>query len=264
MDLLAQVRSAVRTKALWQTVAFGIPFAIICYLGLTEFADTAHCFTDGLFIFGLAVFAVMIAEDWRDATVDVRLTAALLVFLLFASKQPVGNFLATGFAAFLFFRIVFVLSALVRLHGCSRKKEQCIIQIDGKAQMDEKYLAFLPSFGCALLVFSVAAILQNEPIALLREFHVTLDVIWTMLPTSLMVALLVILISIWLMVEALFHLLAKRFPKELEAGIGMGDVIVLPIFAAFLGLTAFTLVLFMSCFLHIGIFLCRRYIHWGV
>ena len=92
----------------------------------------------------------------------------------------------------------------------------------------------------------------------------TIDVIWTMLPTSLMVALLVILLGIWLVVEALFHLLAKRFPEELEAGIGMGDVIVLPIFAAFLGLTAFTLVLFMSCFLHIGIFLCRRYIHWGV
>lgn len=264
MNFIAQVQSAVRTKVLWQMVAFGIPFAIICYLGLTEYADTAHCLPDVLFVFGLAVFAVMIAEDWLEATVDVRMTGALLVLLLLASNQPVGNFLVTGFAAFLFFRIVFVLSALIRLHGCSCKKEQCIIQIDGQEQNCEKYLAFLPSFGCALFIFSLVTLFHDEPIVILRQFEQAFNGIWQMLPTSLMVALVVLLLGIWILVEALFHLLVKRFPEEAEAGIGMGDVIILPIFAAFLGISAFTLILFLSCFVHIGIFLCRTYIHWEV
>lgn len=263
MNLVTQACEAFRKKTFWQTVAFGIPFCICCYLGLLEFANTRSCLTDGLFILGLAVFSVMIAEDWREATVDVRATAVLLVLLLLASNQPVGNFIATGFAAFLFFRIVFVLSALLRLRGCSCKKEQCIIQIEGKEQ-EERYLAYLPSFGCALLVFSFATMLRDEPVAILRQFESAFDGIWLMVPTSFMVGILSLLLIIWILIEAIFHLVAKRFPEEMEAGIGMGDVIVLPIFAAFLGFSAFTLVLFLSCFIHIGIVLCRNYIHLGV
>ena len=264
MNLVVQVRQAFQKKALWQTAAFGIPFCIFCYLGLMEFANTRYFLTDGLFIFGLAVFSVMIAEDWRDAMVDVRATAVLLVLLLLASNQPVGNFIATGFAAFLFFRIVFVLSALLHLRGCSScKKEQCIIQIEGKDQ-EERYLAYLPSFGCAMLVFSFVTMLRDEPVAILRQFESAFDGIWLMVPTSFMVGILSLLLIIWILIEAIFHLVAKRFPEEMEAGIGMGDVIVLPIFAAFLGISAFTLVLFLSCFIHIGIVLCRNYIHLGV
>jgi len=264
MNFLAQLCSAVRKKSFWQTVAFRIPFLFICYLGLMEFVDVVHCLPFVLFVFGLAVFSVMIAEDWQEATVDVRLTAVLFVFLLFASSQPAGNFLVTGFAAFLFFRIVFVLSALVRLHGCSCKKEHCIIQIDGQSQTEERYLAFLPSFGCALFVFSLTTLFRDEPIAILRQFEQAFNGIWQMLPTSLMAAFLVLLLGIWTLIEGLFRHFSKHFPEEAEAGIGMGDVIVLPIFAAFLGISAFTLVLFLSCFIHIGIFICRNYIHWEV
>lgn len=263
LNLVAQIRDCFRKKTLWQTVAFGIPFCILCYFGLMEYAETRYCLTDTLFVFGLAVFAVMVVEDWRDSTVDVRWTAVLLVLLLFTSKQPAGNFIVTGFAAFLFFRIVFVLSALIRLRWCSCKKEQCIIQIDGRGEK-ELYLAYLPSFGGALVAYSFATMLYNAPAVFLQQFEDGFVGIWDMVPTSLMVGIIVSLLTIWGIIEAIFRFAMKRFPEEMKAGIGMGDVIVLPIFAAFLGISAFTLVLFLSCFIHIGIVLCRNYIHLGV
>lgn len=262
MNVIAQICSAAKKKSLWKAVAFGVPFSIICYLGMVDFTAAAHGIAYESFVLALVVFAVMVVEDWREATVDVRLTAILLVLLLLASRQPAGNFIITGFAAFLFFRSVFVLSALIRWHGCSCKKEECIIQIDG--QSCEKFLAFLPSFGGALLLFSISTLFITEPYTILRQFEDAFNGIWMMIPTSLMAAIIVVLLGIWLLMEALFHQLKKRFPEDLEAGIGMGDVIVLPIFAAFLGLTTFTFVLFLSCFLHIGIFFCRNYIHWEV
>ena len=64
------------------------------------------------------------------------------------------------------------------------------------------------------------------------------------------------ILAIWFILEYAYRRLQKQGADMVE-GLGMGDVLVLPIFAAFLGLSLFGVVLLFACLTQLGHYFTR-------
>lgn len=239
---------------------FAMPYLAICYLGLAAFADTENFVADNLFQIALFLFAFMIIEDWLDMTVDVRCTAVLAILLVLSSAQPAGNFLLTGVLAFICFRLFYLLSIVCHAWRC--KRQPCI-QTESCTKVVPSAMPFLPSFGIGILCYALCCLLLPNALTFLEPIQDTMQVVYEAVAPQLVLVGIFIVLFAWLTAEMVFRSYRKHW-DDVEAGLGMGDVIVLPLFAAFLGITTFSLVLLLACFIHIGIYFFRCFIHWEV
>ena len=262
MDIITRARTAA-SKVRWERILlFGIPFVLVCGVGLLPFTDGTPLGMRWLFPFAMALFYIMIVEDWLEMTVDTRLTAILLVLLLFSSEEHIGNFLLTGLIVFLPLRAIFLASSLWRSRSEDARLRESYVEYDGS---HPRVQPFLPSFGTALAIFALLEILRGYvPLPFITALREAAELMWGVLSVEQGTAGVLVLVLLWGLLESAYRRRMRRVHlAEEDAAIGMGDVIVLPIFAAFLGITTFSFVLLVACLIHVAIYV-SGIVHWEV
>ena len=241
MDIITKVRTAKNKLTLMGG------FALIGSMAYASYS----VFPMLLFV-TLFIFADMMDEDAKYTTVDIRKVAVLGVFFLLASKEPVGNFLFTALMTVFVFRIIYLL-AILKYSRRIKKTE-----IIGEEKNSLNPIGLLPSFGIAFFLFGLHLQITNqaEP-AFLLGFQNFLKETGTFL--SQITLFWIIAVVLWIQLELIVRWYKKQ-KVEIVEGLGMGDVVVFPFFAAFMGITPFLFVLFLGCIVHIVQY-AARYIY---
>lgn len=240
MDIITKVRTAKN-----KLIIMG-GFALISSAAYSNYSINFLI----LFI-ALCIFADMMLEDAKYMTVDIRKTVALGVFLLLASKEPIGNFIFTILVTMLIFRIIYLLAIL------KYSKKDTNTKTTPNQIIDENNpIGLLPSFGLAFFFFG--AFLQatnfNVPHFILG-FQEFLKVIGIFIAENTVIWILIL--GFWFLIEFIVNRYKQSQDIVIVEGLGLGDVIVFPIFAAFLGISLFLFIFFLGCITHILQYLAR-------
>lgn len=248
MNLFAQIRMELGKAKRWQTLACAVPFVLICYMGLKGYANFEHLFTGQCFLMGMFFLFLSLVKDWQEGKTDILLLVPLGVLLFLATKEP-KTFCLTGIAAIFCLRIAYLLSVMFRLDTCFWPRRGKATGESG--MLETPLLPFLPSFGCALVIFAFVQMLGTEPIMEeLQHYRMILERMWSVIPLIIYMTASAILVGAWLLTETVYHLVCHKFPARMKDNPSMGSIIVLPILAAFLGITTFLLVLMFGYVIH--------------
>ena len=214
----------------------------VCAYGL----DHLTAFSSAL-VAAMLLFANMMREDAKYLTVDIRKIILLAVFLLIACKIPVGNFLLTTAVAWLFLRLAY-LADMIR----SARRDVNLLVTEPIPCCREP-LPLLPAFGVALVMVALFLCNSAEP-----QFIISLRESMSELVNLAFVAFwpFCLLALLWAFLERFYYRL-KKSGATMTEGLGMGDVLVLPLFAAYLGMALFGVTLFLALLIQLGQYFSR-------
>lgn len=226
---------------------------------LANFLDTE---LKGGFFWLLAVMALfwhMLREDAEQGTVDLRCILLLSAGLFLCSIHPAVIYWFSFLAYLILFRMLYVVSSLLEMG-----KNWCLCHKQGISKESMSFdkripIPFLPCFGGGLFVLILAASFSSDILKPIWSLNDLLTLCIGLLTNRQM---LVILGGL-LLVLGVFELIwgyAKKYQKSVVC-IGMGDVLVLPSFAAFLGGSFFLLVLGCAWLLASGFAWYQKYYH---
>ena len=220
------------------------------------------------FFFLAAVFALfwkMVLEDAEHGTIDIRCIALLTVGLFLCSHQSAPVYLFSFFIYLILFRMLYVASSLweMGIQACrqwrSRKEEaHPVVKADDTAEsLPRGRVPFLPCFAGGLLVLALIVTLLSDGAAPLWRFDDALDACMILLSGEQKMIILAVMLLALGIFEAGYWLAKKRCQPIIC--IGMGDVFVLPGFAAFLGGGFFLMTLGCALLLSLGFVLYQTY-----
>lgn len=214
MNYLTRIRTELGKAERWQTLLCAIPFVFVCCMGLKGFANLSHPASIESFLFGMFFLFLLLVKDWREGKTNLRWLAGLCISLLVASNEP-KTFCLTGIAAIFCFRVLFLISAMLRLDTCFWPKQDTAAK--GKLLKNPMF-SFLPSFGCALVIFSFIQMLGTGPVMVeLQHYRSMLEQMWSVTPLIAYMAGFAMLAGIWLPADRLhrwwFAGLAGKFHR---------------------------------------------------
>lgn len=190
--------------------------------GFANFIRTDWYSSCLILIFLMAVFLNMVIEDFRTKLIDIRKMVVLATGLMMISHYPATYFIVEMFIYYCLFRMLYILIFVVRM-----KTGSCGGDYDADA-LDESlddYCPLLPAYLgglvlCTAFIYPLAYAKENA--------YLMAD-----MPDDIIVFYALILGAILAGMEIAFRMKVKKDARM--EGIGMGDVIILPAFAAFLG-----------------------------
>lgn len=244
---MAHTISAHYLKNKWlQLILAGI-FAIL--LANLLDTDVPFCF---VFLSGtMFLFVRMVIEDFEFRTIDLRYLFILSIGLLICSSRPWEIY---GFEVLLYgglFRIFFILSGFIELG--LRKQKQDLEEMDLELVPSYTSIPYLPCFAVGILIVfgGLAFSLFSPSVYWMLDGMMDSSVRGLMAQhNTFLSATLIILIG----AEILYRVTAKKY--QMIACIGMGDVLLLPSFAAFFGgffLPVMVISLLAACAMHMAI-----------
>lgn len=197
------------------------------------------------------IFMVMVIEDYMYLTIDIRLLGFLAFAGIFLSKFPLQGFFFLLIIGLLYYRIIYLF--LIKYIPIESRMEPEMIVDTTKA------LGFLPSLACGLAIYAFYRIanVDNYPY-FLTSFYDSCNVLYAIAfeePLFFAVLLLPFL-AIWILLEIKRHR-AMANNKAALPMLGDGDVYVMAVWLATLGLADITMVLFISSIVQILAFLYR-------
>ena len=201
-----------------------------------------------LLVGSMCVFENMVVEDLEFKTVDIRKAVILAVLLCLASAKPVIEFLYILGMSFIFFRAICILSMLCSIFF--NKPPEAI----KNNSVPDNSIPLLPCFAVSIVCICILMHINSESL-FFQQFTDVLRIIE-------FTFFLPVYITSFFLLEITHYLIKKNCVYEAEEGLGMGDVLVLPSFAAFMGIPLFTITfilsLFLSIFAHIAQLIIRR------
>lgn len=207
-----------------------------------------------LLLLSMLIFVRMVAEDAAFGTVDLRYTAILVLCLFLCSHYTASNYLFSLFSYLLLFRMMLIMSNLwamlipcqFRVFSKNKDTTEVSEELEDQPVPDclTMKLPFLPCFFGGLFCFLLLLTILNGDTDIIWNANEILDACVNFLSGSAKVLLLFSLLLADGLLELVYYYFKKR--KNVVHCFGMGDVIVLPNFAAFLGGSVFLIVLFFA------------------
>jgi hypothetical protein len=224
---------------------FQLGYISIVSIALANFIAPEKNFCFLILLLTMFLFSNMVIEDATYQTVDIRKAALLALGMLIVSISSLQDFLIRAFLGFAFFRIVYLLSVCIHC----RKMSSFESVNDGYIETDPVPVAFLPCFAGGILIFIFVMQVSGKYFSVLWQLNTAInELIALYMEYSSLQARILIFLP-WLLLEGLSWYLAKQHNGNIREGIGMGDVIVLPIFAAFFGMSIFFAIFTVSSFI---------------
>lgn len=228
---------------------------------LANFLDTE---LKGGFFWLLAVMALfwhMLREDAEQGTVDLRCILLLSAGLFLCSIHPAVIYWFSFLAYLILFRMLYVVSSLLEMSKnrllflCHKQAINRETRPVTSGQMNP--IPFLPCFGGGLFVLILAASFSSDILKPIWSLNDLLTLCISLLTGRQMLVILGGLLLVLSVFELILRY-AKKYQKSVVC-IGMGDVLVLPSFAAFLGGSFFLLVLGCAWLLASGFAWYQKY-----
>lgn len=202
----------------------GVP---IC---LTDFLDSQQRFSFVVFLAAMFLFWDMVCEDAADELVDIRKAGILAIGLCLSSRYTVAAYICQAGLVFAALRMCWMLTLRHHRQTGEESTERNTIRIP-----------FLPCLAAALaiLIFLMLTRVKGDGGI---EFYSTIWIITYISDSMLLPDLPMVFFGIGYLAIEYFHWHFYRRKNDMIAGIGMGDIYVLPLFAGFLGIPFFTVV----------------------
>lgn len=222
------------------------------------------------FFFLTAVFVLfwkMVLEDAEHGTIDIRCIALLVAGLFLCSHQTAPVYLFSFLIYLILFRMLYVASSLweMGIQACrqwhSRQKSSHFpSEVNNTADsLPRGRVPFLPCFAGGLMILVIIVTLLDDDAAPLWRFDNALDACMILLSGEQKMIILTVMLLALGIFEAIYWLAKKK--RQPIICIGMGDVFVLPGFAAFLGGGFFLMTLGCALLLSLGFVLYQKYYH---
>lgn len=185
------------------------------------------------------IFLWMVIEDYRFMTVDLRAFLLLAVLFCWISSRPTWLFLGMFFLGCLFFRIVYIFFAIPFLEPFHEQGDAAVstpVEPEAPAAPLGGYLPILAlSLG---LVYGFQILMENSVIwGPAAQFWEGVQDGIALLAEELtphILAILGLFVGGWLPLE--YQLWKQSKVKVIEAPYGEGDILLLGLFFAFLGM----------------------------
>lgn len=218
----------------------------------------------GFFVL-VAVFALfwkMVLEDADHGTIDIRCIALLTGGLFLCSHQSAPVYLFAFIVYLILFRMLYVASSLweMGIQACCqwRFRNEDVHSVANTAKsFPNGRVPFLPCFAGGLLVLALIVTFLSDGAAPLWRFDDALDACMILLSGKQKMIILTVMLLALGIFEYVYWLAKKR--RQPIICIGMGDVFVLPSFAAFLGGGFFLMTLGCALLLSLGFVLYQTY-----
>ena len=213
------------------------------------------------------LFWKMVLEDAEHGTIDIRCIALLTVGLFLCSYQTAPVYLFSFLIYLILFRMLYVASSLweMGIQACrqwhSRQKSSHFPSDvnDTAGSLPRGRVPFLPCFAGGLMALVIIVTFLDDGAAPLWRFDDVLDSCMILLSGEQKMIILAVMLLALGIFEAIYWLAKKK--RQPIICIGMGDVFVLPSFAAFLGGGFFLMTLGCALLLSLGFVLYQTYYH---
>lgn len=220
------------------------------------------------FFFLTAVFVLfwkMVLEDAEHGTIDIRCIALLATGLFLCSYQTALVYLFSFLIYLILFRMLYVASSLWEMgiqacrqwHSHQKMPHLTAGANDTADSLPHGRVPFLPCFAGGLMVLVIIVTFLDDGAAPLWRFDDALDSCMILLSGEQKMIILAVMLLALGIFEAGYWLAKKRCQPIIC--IGMGDVFVLPGFAAFLGGGFFLMTLGCALLLSLGFVLYQTY-----
>lgn len=214
---------------------FAVPSAMLGFMDKGIF-NAASLFAASL------VLADMVLEDAKDWVVDIRKAAAFAILMCFGTSFEGPDFLVRFALYFMILRIFYlVMSIAITLYMYEKKAENTREGEDeeefGEA-IPKNSLPFIPCFYGGAVVFLGILMAFNGNIPLLSTLEAELLRIYAFMPFGFFLLLVGHIAAVLVVLEIISFLVDRKYQQY--SGIGLGDIFVLPSFAAFFGGIYFT------------------------
>ena len=213
----------------------------------------------------IMLFWKMVLEDAETGTIDIRYIAILSVGLFICSRQPASVYLFTNFSYLILFRMLYIASSLWTMAiqyyqhrnviTAKRTAKKPSIELNGR-------VPFLPCFAGGLLLMELGITFFDDSAAVIWSFDDALYFCITLLDNEQKIILLAIMLLVLGIFELGYRLAQKR--RDPVICIGMGDVLILPAFATFLGSGCFGVTLGCALLMSIVLVLYQTYQSGGI
>lgn len=231
--------SFVNEKKRWacELAVAVVMFAALAYCGFAEL----HFLPLGTFMFfGCLVFADMAHEDRLTGFVDVRKAAALACFFLAGCSAQFSDFAGLFLVFFALLRIFYVATSLCITLWMRNAREKAVPDdSDDEPAIPKNCTPFIPDFLCGVLLFLAMLVGFGNNIPFLSELAYAMDKIWMYMPLEFFLKLCGALVAVLAVLETSLWFVCRKYVQYI--GLGLGDVFVLPSFAALFGSVYFTL-----------------------
>lgn len=232
---------------------------------MSNFMNTELRFGFLLLLVVIILFWKMVIEDAETGTIDVRYIAILSVGLFICSRQPASVYLFADCSYLILFRMLYIASSLWAMaiqyyqqrHVNTDKTiaEKTLAELNGR-------VPFLPCFAGGLLVLALGITFFNDSAAIIWNFDDVFYFCITLLDNEQKIILLAIMLLVLGIFELVYRLAQKR--QQPVICIGMGDVLTLPAFAAFLGSGCFGVALGCALLMSLVLVVYQTYQSGGI
>ena len=224
-------------------ILFGVAFSCIMSVMLVNFINMDLPGGFLILLCTMYLFCEMVQEDALHQTVDLRLMAVLAIGFFICSRYTVQDYLFTLVVYAVLFRLFFIGANLygTLLHMSVQRKDVKI--------------PFLPSLALGVVAMGIILSVFQDEASILWLFSDLLSASIHQLSLAARGLVLLCLMAALVPLEVIYWLLRKKRTPLIV--FGMGDALILPNFAAFLG-GAFFLLAFAGaaiCSLGYGIYL---------
>ena len=194
---------------------------------------------------------VMVIEDYMYLTVDVRILGILAFVGIFASHFTFPEYILLFLLGGVFYRIVYLFLLIYVPEG---EKVEPDVYVDSS-----KAIGFIPSLATGLAIYAFYRIANsgNHPY-MLSSFYDSCNILYAAAFEEPVVLILMLLpfVIIWLFMERKRYRAEKNNQKIIPM-LGDGDVYVMAVWLAVIGLADMTMVLFVSCIVQMLAFIYR-------
>lgn len=228
---------------------------------LANFLNTELRFCFFVLVAVFILFWKMVLEDADHGTIDIRCIVLLTGGLFLCSHQSAPVYLFSFIVYLILFRMLYVASSLweMGIQACCQwrfRKEEVHSVANTAKRIPHGRVPFLPCFAGGLLVLALIVTFLSDA-APLWQFDDALDACMILLSGKQKMIILAVMLLALGIFEAGYWLAKKRWQPIIC--IGMGDVFVLPSFAAFLGGGFFLMTLGCALLLSLGFVLYQKY-----
>lgn len=237
-------------------------YPVLLTFPLANFLNAEFRFGFFVLVAVFALFWQMVLEDADHGTIDIRCIAFLTGGLFLCSHQSAQVYLFSFSIYLILFRMLYVASSLweMGIQACCQwrfRKEEVHSVANTAKSFSHGRVPFLPCFAGGLLVLALIVTFLSDGAAPLWRFDDALDACMILLSGKQKMIILTVMLLALGIFESVYWLAKKR--RQPIICIGMGDVFVLPSFAAFLGGGFFMMTLGCALLLSLGFVLYQTY-----
>lgn len=237
-------------------------YPVLLTFSLANFLNAELRFGFFVLVAVFAFFWKMVLEDADHGTIDIRCIAFLTGGLFLCSHQSAPVYLFSFIVYLILFRMLYVASSLweMGIQACCQwrfRKEELHSVANTAKSFPHGRVPFLPCFAGGLLVLALIVTFLSDGAAPLWRFDDALDACMILLSGKQKMIILTVMLLALGIFESVYWLAKKR--RQPIICIGMGDVFVLPSFAAFLGGGFFLMTLGCALLLSLGFVIYQTY-----